>query len=358
MLSSILRFPQTSIAIKMKSIQSVIQNNSYILLLVRLLIVCHEMKAINGEFDHCSGRLLSENICLPDNYHKSHVPEKPILVNISLVIPNRNGLRDVDDDKMTITIDLHIMQYWVDNRILTNFSQDEILSGRIPFGVEQIKHIWKPDLYIYNTSSFRTLSTLDPLAGLAILKNFYWKEEGKRQTIHETLIEYYVEAEVTIYCNFNLYLYPMDEQDCEFKIGSANHGRNIQFQLVESLWKNMYDTHFYHAKDFYVEVSYQESQNDYLGNDFFSDLKEVGFKLKLTRCLLSYVFKYYLPCAAIVIISQISFLIPPEQVPARIALLVTTFLILVNIFIGQQVSMKLHKINFIKSLSIFFSLLI
>ena len=185
---------------------------------------------------------------------------------------------------------------------------------------------------------------MDPLAGLAILKNFYWKEEGERQTIHETLIEYYVEAEVTIYCNFNLYLYPMDEQDCEFKIGSANHGRNIQFQLVESLWKNMYDTHFYHAKDFYVEVSYQESQNDYLGNDFFSDLKEVGFKLKLKRCLLSYVFKYYMPCAAIVFISQISFLIPPEQVPARIALLVTTFLILINIFIGQQVSLKLYEI--------------
>merc|ERR1719510_1340151 len=43
-----------------------------------------------------------------------------------------------------------------------------------------------------------------------------------------------------------------------------------------------------------------------------------------------------MPCATIVIISQISFLIPPEQVPGRISLLVTTFLILVNIFIGQQ----------------------
>merc|ERR1712038_1162244 len=51
---------------------------------------------------------------------------------------------------------------------------------------------------------------------------------------------------------------------------------------------------------------------------------------------MSYVFKYYISCAAIVIISQISFLIPPDQVPGRIALLVTTFLILVNIFIGQQ----------------------
>ena len=157
----------------MKPIQGEIQNHFHILLLVCLPIIFHQMKSINGEFDHCSGRLLSQNICLPDDYHKSHVPDKPLLVNISLVIPNKNGLRDVDDDKMTITIDLHIMQYWIDNRILTNFSQDEILSGRIPFGVEQIKHIWKPDLYIYNTSSFKTLSTLDPLAGLAILTNFY-----------------------------------------------------------------------------------------------------------------------------------------------------------------------------------------
>ena len=79
---------------------------------------------------------------------------------------------------------------------------------------------------------------MDPLAGLSVLTNFYWDEYGKGPTINGTLIEYYIEAEVTIYCNFNLYLFPMDEQECELKIGSANNGHHMEFQLIETLWKN------------------------------------------------------------------------------------------------------------------------
>ena len=155
--------------------------------------------------------------------------------------------------------------------------------------------------------------------------------------LNETYIEYYVEAEVTIYCHFHLHLYPMDEQECELKIGSCNYGRAIGFQLVETIVKDIYGLGSYHSKDYYVEVRFQDSTNTYFGNNYFSDMKEVGFKIKLKRCLMSYVFRYYLSCGAIVIISQISFLIPPDQVPGRVALLSTTFLILVNNFIGQQV---------------------
>ena len=156
--------------------------------------------------------------------------------------------------------------------------------------------------------------------------------------LNETYIEYYVEAEVTIYCHFHLHLYPMDEQECELKIGSCNYGRAIGFQLVETIVKDIYGLGSYHSNDYYVEVRFQDLTSNYFGNNYFSDMKEVGFKIKLKRCLMSYIFRYYLSCGAIVIISQISFLIPPDQVPGRVALLSTTFLILVNIFIGQQVN--------------------
>lgn len=305
-----------------------------------LFVIYLNINSIYCNFSKCSGKLLSEDICLPSSYQKSTIPSKPTLVNMSLVIPNKNGIRNIDDDKMTITIDLNIILYWEDDRILTNFSDDQKKEGRVPIGVEQIKHIWKPDLYIYNTSNVKILNALDPLAGLAILTKFYWNVDEKDELLNGTFVEYYIEAEVTIYCNFHLHLYPMDEQECELKIGSSNHGRAIAFQLIETLWKGIYGVGTYHSKDFYVEIYFQESKNTYLGNEYFSDMKEVGFKIKLKRCLLSYVFRYYISCGAIVIISQISFLIPPDQVPGRIALLVTTFLILVNIFIGQQVTFK------------------
>ena len=41
---------------------------------------------------------------------------------------------------------------------------------------------------------------------------------------------------------------------------------------------------------------------------------------------------YYLPSGLFVVVSWVSFLIPPEVVPGRMALLVTLFLVLINIF--------------------------
>ena len=57
-----------------------------------------------------------------------------------------------------------------------------------------------------------------------------------------------------------------------------------------------------------------------------------GFNIILTRHYAKYLYIYYLPSALFVITSWVSFLIPPEVVPGRMALLVTLFLVLINIF--------------------------
>ena len=78
------------------------------------------------------------------------------------------------------------------------------------------------------------------------------------------------------------------------------------------------------------------------------DLKKAHFKKSLPnrpdekrarefsgpRSSLHYTFRftYYLPSTLFVITSWVSFLIPPEVVPGRMALLVTLFLVLINIF--------------------------
>ena len=72
-----------------------------------------------------------------------------------------------------------------------------------------------------------------------------------------------------------------------------------------------------------------------------------GFEMVLTRYVSTYIITYYLPSGRIignnpifqrfteglfVIVSWISFLIPMDVIPGRMALLVTLFLVLVNIF--------------------------
>ena len=81
----------------------------------------------------------------------------------------------------------------------------------------------------------------------------------------------------------------------------------------------------------------KELLEDETKNGYFDNLKEVGFNLTMKRVQQPYLLKYYLPCIAIVTVTQISFYIPPDAIPGRVALLVTQFLTLTNLFISEQV---------------------
>ena len=63
----------------------------------------------------------------------------------------------------------------------------------------------------------------------------------------------------------------------------------------------------------------------------------VAFDITLKRKLRPFLMKYYLPSAAIVISSQISFIVPMTAIPGRSALLATLFLAQINMFTTQQV---------------------
>ena len=71
---------------------------------------------------------------------------------------------------------------------------------------------------------------------------------------------------------------------------------------------------------------------EYLKTYSNGDYSVAGFELILTRKLSRYIITWYLPSGIFVIVSWISFLIPPEIVPGRMALIITVFLVLVNIF--------------------------
>lgn len=53
----------------------------------------------------------------------------------------------------------------------------------------------------------------------------------------------------------------------------------------------------------------------------------------LHRSKYKYIYLYYLPSSLFVILSWISFLIPPEIIAGRMAMLITLFLVLINFFI-------------------------
>ena len=65
---------------------------------------------------------------------------------------------------------------------------------------------------------------------------------------------------------------------------------------------------------------------------FSGNYSVYGMEIKLSRCVSPYLLNVYLPTAIFVVMSWVSFLIPTDVVPARIVLLVTLCLVIINTF--------------------------
>ena len=83
--------------------------------------------------------------------------------------------------------------------------------------------------------------------------------------------------------------------------------------------------------DYAVEIrKLPEEKQNYVA--ITGNFSVAGFELTLRRKVSHYIITCYLPSGMFVIVSWISFLIPPDIVPGRMTLLITVFLVLVNIF--------------------------
>ncbi len=86
------------------------------------------------------------------------------------------------------------------------------------------------------------------------------------------------------------------------------------------------------ALDYSIQIlKLRDEDAVYIGGSL-GNFSLAGFEIVLSRYVSTYIITYYLPSGLFVIVSWISFLIPMDITPGRMQLLVTLFLVLVNIF--------------------------
>merc|ERR1719322_1224968 len=86
------------------------------------------------------------------------------------------------------------------------------------------------------------------------------------------------------------------------------------------------------ALDYDIKIKRLNPEDQVFLGGSLGNFSLAGFEMVLSRYVSTYIITYYLPSGLFVIVSWISFLIPMEVIPGRMALLVTLFLVLVNIF--------------------------
>ena len=269
------------------------------------------------------GYSLSKSVCLPKGYLKGEVPAYNTTVFTYIEI---NNIRQVDDKEMRVTLDFYLDMTWKDNRIRVKFPPNgpdvSVLNNHL------ISNIWKPDLWIKNLYAFEIHEVLEPTGGLTIRETQCQSEDCSRKgPKRNSIIRYNLEALATIYCNFNFLKYPMDTQYCDFELDGAYPERGIVYFNLKGGQFGV-NRGNRNTDKFEIDVSFQNQ------TEFRTGIKST---IKMKRCLLPFIIKYYLPCIAIIVVSLISFLISIDSLPARVALLVTQFLTLTNILIAQQV---------------------
>ena len=281
---------------------------------------------------NCS-KILEEGVCLKKGYQRTKVPVPNQGNTVVWVVFEDQLVRQVNDKEKTITLDFTVNLAWGDPGIKVNLS-DEQFNDAMERGVGldlkwAFSEIWKPDLFIDNLSEY--IFTWNDQIHQGALIIFPTIPEMRILIRAANMVYWKFKANAKIYCNFDLYYYPLDNQTCEFRLGS----QSPNYHIALSPYNPFQQISSYETGDYEVAVTpFQRNVTE--GSIGFGSWR-LGFTIEMRRKIMPFVLRYYLPCIAIVLTSQVSFAIPISAIPGRVALVVTQFLTLTNIFLHQMV---------------------
>ena len=259
---------------------------------------------------------LLENICVTGN-HSNGMPDEENEIDV-LIVYTKYMVVALNEPRNTISLDVTQAIQWHDPRIMA--------TKNMSFPMKKIGRIWIPypgDMVTYDLQEEKSL---------------YHPNQFKKVLVevtehNDTWFAAWRKWRVTIFCKYNLSSFPFDTQTCKFRQqGAQDNLYLILFDLGEMEAEGTEldedekpDPTSYAAAGFDVTINVVGA---YDHENYAAPPKAVGFDIILKRFVNPYVFEYYLPSFAIVIVSQISFTIPISSIPGRVALIATNFLTL------------------------------
>ena len=296
----------------------------------------HNVPLVNGGNDHTCKEGQPYTWCLPVGYSKEDDPFRyTYLTNASLpwsydfkfIIKE---VSNVNDKAQSISVSMYFGVSWFEPRLKINESAEdwtEVKVGPIDevnVSPETLKYLWYPELEIYGLEKFTLHRVLKEMSGVRIIKN---------QTIH-----YELRVVITISCQMTFDSYPLDSHSCPFQIGS--YYGTMKTVTCSSYYE--FDENRQRSLQHFIDILPLGEEHKVVSLPS-GKYAACGFSVKLDRMRMQNIIQVYLPSTMFVMVSWVSFLIKPEVVPGRMALLITLFLVLTNIFNGVKASAPVSK---------------
>ena len=268
---------------------------------------------------------LGENFYLPPDYDKTIPPgENDTILHFSI---NHPRVIKISQELMTYQVNLNEIVFWKDPRITSSSNSNSNMSNdEITYRFKSLKRlpIWTPMSHL----DFRDVKLWQSRKHTCDLR--VAPKDASEDNV--TLVYITFKGRSTIYCDYDFNNFPLDHQVCYFRVDlESSHDYDVKLNNLDN-----YTAESYEACGFRITT---------LGINTNNSDTMAGFDLHMERIIRPYLFQYYLPCAAIVMMSQISFIIPMSAIPGRVALVTTLFLSLTNIYINQMVRFSIDLIN-------------
>ncbi|XP_071746375.1 acetylcholine-gated chloride channel subunit acc-3 isoform X2 [Lepeophtheirus salmonis] len=272
--------------------------------------------------EHSCSSSQSLKLCLPTNYSKFELPI-PNSVNLVEIGIDIGEVLRINDKEYSVTFSSYFNVLWKEPRLQysdkftkeVNNSSPETL---IPVNLELVNELWLPNIFIYNLKTFKVVEVLSKHAGLWITS--------------EKDILYSQATHITFICPMRFDAFPLDTQRCKFQVGSYSYD-DTKMRFAGSPRVTGYaETSRAIVLDYDIQIKSLKMKDMIYHSGTLGNYSLAGFEMVLHRYVSHYIITYYLPSGLFVVVSWISFVVPPTVIPGRMALLITLFLVLVNIF--------------------------
>ena len=272
------------------------------------------------------------------DYQITEPPLKRALTPL-LVLDYMTRISSINEKSKLLDLDIKMRLMWEDVRIRSRFSDYLDIHRLPPITKDGTSLIWVPPTDIENLKTLNFLN--DPIKFNWVLL-FLSSPDLEMFSSNTTLVHTFVEWHVTISCEFDFSNYPLDDQTCGFRMWLYDSmvtykDMSSRYNLIISSKQNIQTgenatlTQGFEITKLAIQPSVEELSGTGLHFGRF------GYDFEMKRVVTPFIYQYYLPCALIVVASCLSFIVPISATPGRIALVVTQFLTLTNLFINEKV---------------------
>ncbi|CAG7832573.1 unnamed protein product [Allacma fusca] len=267
-----------------------------------------------SDFNSSREITLSEEDIIPCGYNPIVAPSGKTADNVQVEFRILH-IRDIDEKNQHYTLEVNFRMLWEDKRLRNITIPDG--TKFIPVYPEVLTKLWNPDIIIDNVKEVSQPVVFTKPFSLRLYRG--------------SIIRYSARLTIKMSCSMDFMYYPADTQRCTICLRSLDFSRvNLTWSSSSDAVKIAEDVTMLSSYD--VKVARVRNYNEPTGEKKGTLFRVVKFDMLFKRNMNYHMVQTICPSILFIIISWLAFLVPPDNVSARMTLCMSTLLTLTTMF--------------------------